>query len=517
MPAVLTHIEVENFKSYKGCLTIGPLKSFTAVIGPNGSGKSNFMDAVSFVMGEKTSSLRVKRLSDLIHGASIGQPVSRSASVTAVFELEDGKEKRFTRSVQGSSSDHRINKEAVSSQVYLAELERLGINAKAKNFLVFQGAVESIAMKNPKERTALFEEISGSGALKDEYERLRSEMLKAEEETQFTYQKKKGIAAERKEAKLEKEEAEKYQRLKEDLSDKQVEMQLFRLYHNERDIERLEHDLEKKQHDVKKVEKKREKAEEQLKEKKKECGKLSRDLAKVEQDIREMEVEINKKRPTFIKSKERVSHIQKKLESARKSLTQAKKADAAHEQDIRELEDELAEVDAKKREYEDMVAGESQSKGRDVHLEDVQVQEYHRLKEEAAKRSAMYLQQLDSVNREQKADQDRLDNEGRKKSEMENRLRQKGHEKDEAQKRIEKLAEHIKTSESALEDQKRMREDLQSDVGSSKERVQELQKELESVLEQLGDARVDKHEDSRRKKKQEIVENFKRLYPGVVR
>ena len=53
--------------------------------------------------------------------------------------------------------------------------------------------------------------------MKDEYERLRTEMLKAEEETQFTYQKKKGIAAERKEAKLEKEEAEKYQRLKEDL------------------------------------------------------------------------------------------------------------------------------------------------------------------------------------------------------------------------------------------------------------------------------------------------------------
>lgn len=61
-----------------------------------------------------------------------------------------------------------------------------------------------------------------------------------------------------------------------------------------------------------------------------------------------------------------------------------------------------------------------------------------------------------------------------------------------------------------------MREELQSDVGMSKERVQELQRELESVVEQLGDARVDKHEDSRRKKKQEIVENFKRLYPGVV-
>lgn len=35
--------------------------------------------------------------------------VGYSASVTAVFELEDGTEKSFMRSVQGSSSEHRIN------------------------------------------------------------------------------------------------------------------------------------------------------------------------------------------------------------------------------------------------------------------------------------------------------------------------------------------------------------------------------------------------------------------------
>lgn len=112
MPAFLKNIEVDNFKSYKGRMTIGPLKGFTAVIGPNGSGrlclpgffgfplwfissinnaavfcdytgKSNFMDAISFVMGEKTSSLRVKRFNELIHGASIGMPVARRY-VTAV-------------------------------------------------------------------------------------------------------------------------------------------------------------------------------------------------------------------------------------------------------------------------------------------------------------------------------------------------------------------------------------------------------------------------------------------------
>lgn len=42
-------------------------------------------------------------------------------------------------------------------------------------------------------------------------------MNKAEEDTQFNYHKKKGIAAERKEAKMEKDEAERYQKLKEQI------------------------------------------------------------------------------------------------------------------------------------------------------------------------------------------------------------------------------------------------------------------------------------------------------------
>lgn len=44
---------------------------------------------------------------------------------------------------------------------------------------------------------------------------------------------------------------------------------------------------------------------------------------------------------------------------------------------------------------------------------------------EASRQAARYLQELDSVNREQKADQDRLDNENRRKGEIENKHRQK--------------------------------------------------------------------------------------------
>ena len=53
--------------------------------------------------------------------------------------------------------------------------------------------------------------------MKEEYERAKADMLKAEEDTQFNLNKKKGIAAERKEAKMEKDEAERYKRLTEQL------------------------------------------------------------------------------------------------------------------------------------------------------------------------------------------------------------------------------------------------------------------------------------------------------------
>lgn len=56
-----------------------------------------------------------------------------------------------------------------------------------------------------------------SGELKEEYDHAKAEMLKAEEDTQFTYHKKKGIAAERKEAKMEKDEADRFQKLQEQM------------------------------------------------------------------------------------------------------------------------------------------------------------------------------------------------------------------------------------------------------------------------------------------------------------
>merc|ERR1711974_390293 len=113
-------------------------------------------------------------------------------------------------------------------------------------------------------------EISGSGDKKKEYDRLKDEMVQAEENTQYTYQKKKTLGLERKEAKMEKEEAEKYKKLQDNLADRQVELQLFKLFHNERKLGEYEEEAAAKRKDVDKIDKKKEKVEEKLKDVKKE-------------------------------------------------------------------------------------------------------------------------------------------------------------------------------------------------------------------------------------------------------
>ncbi|CAG5126155.1 unnamed protein product, partial [Candidula unifasciata] len=478
--------------------------------------KSNLMDAISFVMGEKTSNLRSKRLGDLIHGAPIGKPASTRASVTAVYVEEDtGREINFQRMIINNTSEYRIDGHTVTALQYTEALERIGVLIKAKNFLVFQGTVESIAMKNAKERTAMFEDICKSGEMKEEYERAKAEMLKAEEDTQFNLNKKKGIAAERKEARLEKEEAERYQRLTEQLVEKQLELALFKLFHNEREIEEITDELSKKNRILEKENKRREKIEAEIKEKKKEQGTISRELAKLDQQIKESETALNKKRPQYIKAKEQTSHMTKKLDAAKKSLKQAIKKHENHNQTVAEIQEQLDEVMHKQQAFEAELEEESQSQGRSLQLEESQVQQYNRLKEEAGRRAAEYMQELDAIIRDQKMDQDRLDNCLRDIATYEAKLKQKQHELEENKNRVAKLEDYITTSRAALEDQKKVEQELAREVNESTVRIEEINRELESIISQLGEAKVDRQESSRATRKAELIDTLKRLYPGV--
>ena len=516
MSGTLKFLELENFKSYKGKQVIGPLKSFTAIIGPNGSGKSNFMDAISFVLGEKAQNLRVKRLSELIHGASIGQPVSNTASVTLVYQdNETQRQTRFCRYVVGHSSEFKIDSNIVSKHDYASALEKIGISIKAKNFLVYQGAVESIAMKNPKEITAMFEEISHSIEYKEDYCNYKIRMNQSEEEMHHIYMKKKGIAAEKKEAQVEINEARKYENLKEDLKKLQQVQQLFKLYYINQEIEELNGDLERKRKELNKFVEKKDDVNSRIKDKKQVHNKLSKALANIDKEIREAELNLNKKRPAYIKAKENASHIEKKLETARKSLASAKKTHNSHEETVNQLKAELDKVTKKIERFNEELKQRSEAKKKDIVLEESQKQEYIRLKDEAARLSAKYLNDLDSDQRIFKEISDKMESMQAKKLEIQSRIKIMQNEREENLKRIEKLKDNIASNEQNCEELKKKESEVDDSVKNSKKRIDEINKELDHINNELGDAKVDRHEDDRRKKKAEVVENLKKLYPGV--
>ena len=101
-------------------------------------------------------------------------------------------------------------------------LQKIGVLVKARNFLVFQGDVESVASKSPAELTKLLSQISRSDQYDKEYEELLALKNEAEENTLFSMQKKKMYATQRKEIKEQKDEAELYLSKQRELEDVKV-------------------------------------------------------------------------------------------------------------------------------------------------------------------------------------------------------------------------------------------------------------------------------------------------------
>ena len=67
----LKRVDMENFKSFGGKVSIPLMEGYMAITGPNGSGKSNITDAILFVLGPKSSkAMRAGKLTDLIYNGN---------------------------------------------------------------------------------------------------------------------------------------------------------------------------------------------------------------------------------------------------------------------------------------------------------------------------------------------------------------------------------------------------------------------------------------------------------------
>lgn len=124
------------------------------------------MDAISFVLGIRSSHLRSAHLRDLIYRGRVlkssaprregdgpaeeeaeeqeeedgeTQDDPKSAWVMAVYENDEEGEQQWKRSITSKgASEYRINGKQVTAAQYNSALEKEKILIKARNFLVFQ-------------------------------------------------------------------------------------------------------------------------------------------------------------------------------------------------------------------------------------------------------------------------------------------------------------------------------------------------------------------------------------------
>ncbi|VDM17546.1 unnamed protein product [Hydatigera taeniaeformis] len=429
--------------------------------------------------------------------------------------MPDGVDKRFSRYISGNTSEYRINGTPVKVEEYADALEKIHIFMKVKNFLIFQGAVESIAMKNARERCQMFEEISRSAEYKEEYDRSKAEMQKLEEEATFNLNKKKNIVAERKEARIEIDEAEKYKKLHHKWLSKRTELQLFRLYYNDVDIKRIREDLQQREEIIEQENAQRQQIEEEIRDKRRELGKLHRDQAGLEQEIKKCDQKVSKRKPEYIKVSQMLRHVSDKHKESKKALENARQQHSSHRQEMDQLEAEYSRILALKEDYEHQQNKKSKEQGRSLELEDSQLAEYHRLKQKVAEHTSDLSAQLDALRREYDEQKDLFDGLERRKEEIGNSLRLKQTELSDNQRRLQRLVEFIETSHRSITELSEAEKTIREEVESATKRMDEINAELETVICQLGEAKVERHESSRAVKKQELIENLKRLFPGV--
>ncbi|KAK5866917.1 hypothetical protein PBY51_011450 [Eleginops maclovinus] len=512
----LKQIDIENFKSWRGKKVIGPFMRFNCIIGTNGSGKSNVMDAISFAMGERATCLRVKHLRELIHGAHIGRPVTDTARVSMRYCDEEDKETVFCRSIVGDSSEYRINGVHVSLAKYLEALEKIGIVTKARNCLVFQGAVESIALKDPKERTKMFECISHSKEYAAEYEQKKEALMKAREDTQFHFNKKKSATVERKQMSLERIEAKRYQALVDEIDQNQLQLSLAELYHNLQGVRTFSDTLTEKQQLAAAQSNKLLNAEQKFKTLKKEHGRLSREQQQMDKEIHAQEHTLSQCRAHYIKAQVNTSHHMKKAMDLHAALRKIQKLIAIKEQELAEGQEEICELERTWRNYEKQTQEKAAALRKIIELDEDQFERYKELKGLTRKQGAVFTQKAEKLHWEVRAEREKMAFDQRRKKEVEASIRSNQTQLEDLTRRAEKLEAYSTSCTSSLEEFRQLEESMSAELQRGRQRSMEVNQELGKVLEELGNARLDSQESRRMLRRKEMLDRLRRLYPETV-
>ncbi|KAH8426752.1 cohesin subunit SMC1 [Aspergillus melleus] len=545
----LIRLELYNFKSYKGhhTLLFGDAY-FTSIIGPNGSGKSNSMDAISFVLGIKSSHLRSTNLRDLVYRGRVlrtsrvdadgnaidgetngdaqdgddiepsqdpsGSNDPRTAWVMAVYEDDAGEEQQWRRSItSGGVSEYRINNRTVTAQQYNEALEAENILIKARNFLVFQGDVEAIASQSPKDLTRLIEQISGSLEYKAEYERLKAEAEEAAEQQTVQLNRRRGINSEIKQYQEQKREAENYARKAEERDQAIITHILWKLFHFQRTIDESSAEILKYQDELKEFRRNVEKYEHNVEEAKKEHARVGRDVAKAEKNITKKEKDIEESTNALVPVDEKVDITMKKVERFASRIAEIGKEREAQSSNAKQLEKDLKVVEKAQAQWEAEWQKTISKKG--GQLSEADQQEYNKLKEEVNKRSSAEQLNLDNLRRQRKTEAEAYNSLKSKFEGTEWQLKSLETDTQSMAERKTSLNDTVKTTSKDIDRKKKELNTLTSERLRVSQMRTELEEKLQAVLKKLLEADDGKKQSEKELRAKELISTLRRIFPGV--
>ena len=239
---------------------------------------------------------------------------------------EEGTEVHFSRTISASGvSNYRLDSKEVTYEVYENVLQRIGVLVKARNFLVFQGDVESVASKSPAQLTKLLEQISGSDQLQKEYEELLKKKDEAEETTIFSMQKKKMYVTQRKEVKEQKDEADLFQQRQDELDDFKTEHVLWKIWRVKMGIEGHQESAEIFKKDLALARDKEFELDEEIIEGKRESARVTKIVAITEKEQISKNRQLDAVTPKLAETRAKLNSLRKRVADLTRSEGKIKK------------------------------------------------------------------------------------------------------------------------------------------------------------------------------------------------
>ena len=243
-------VELSHFKSFGGTTKIPFLQGFTVISGPNGSGKSNILDALLFCLGLASSKgMRAERLPDLVNHKYSNSNRGAETIVSVTFDISDlssvdrellkeeddpettdsqkltGEDWTVTRRLRVTkggnySSTFYINGEPSTATELHEQLNRLRIYPEGYN-VVLQGDVTRIITMNSRERREIIDELAGVAEFDRKIEQTKKTLDAVREREERCRIIEQELIKTRDRLAADSVKAEKYQKLKEKIQEKQ--------------------------------------------------------------------------------------------------------------------------------------------------------------------------------------------------------------------------------------------------------------------------------------------------------